>query len=81
MSRQEIIEAIGKERSRCVWILDEVLRQLEQQLAKKLLIESERHLIETKLKIARSIVHHAKTGMALGFVPGTQKPKPPATEG
>ena len=71
MSRQEIVEAIKSERARCCWVLDQVLLQLEAQLQRKLLIEAERHLIETKLKIARSLVHHAKTGIVLNFKPGS----------
>ena len=66
-------EAVLVERARCLWVLDDLISSLESELQRKLLIEQERHLIETKLRIARSLVAHARRGITLGVRPPKQQ--------
>lgn len=62
-------ESMDTERARCLWVLDDLIRQTEEQLKRKLLIESERHATEVKMRIARSIVAHARRGIVMGVRP------------
>lgn len=66
-------EAAVVERARCLWVLDRLIAELEADLQRKLLIEQQRHMIETKLKIARGIVAAAKRGIVSGARPPQQK--------
>ena len=66
-------DAMGRERGRCLWLLDMLLVQLESDFHKKLLMGSERHYAETKLSIARVIVRQAKLSIISGKSPPTPK--------
>jgi hypothetical protein len=69
MSRREIEEATVRERGRCLWVLDQIMVELKSELDRKLLIESERHVIEVKVKLARAIVAKARRGIVSGARP------------
>lgn len=62
-------EALHSERARCLWILDDLITQLQADFDRKILIEAQRHLAETKLKLARVIVDTAKRGIISGVRP------------
>lgn len=71
------IDATRTERERCVAVLDTLIRQLQADLEKKLLIETQRHLIQTKLKLAQGIVALARQAILSGVRPsdGTSPPE------
>jgi hypothetical protein len=58
-----------RERGRCLWVLDQIVAELQVELARKLLIESERHVVGVKVKLARAIVLKAKRGIVSGAKP------------
>lgn len=66
-------EAMERERGRCLWVLDDLIVQLQADFDKKILVEQQRHLAETKLKLARSIVGLAKRGVVSGARPPERK--------
>lgn len=62
-------EAMERERGRCLWVLDDLINQLQADFDKKILVEQQRHLAETKLRLARSVVGLAKRGVVSGARP------------
>ena len=64
-----VLEAVERERGRCLWILDQLIEEAEAGVRKKLLIEKERHATEVKLRLARVIVANAKRGIVSGLRP------------
>lgn len=66
-------EAALKERARCLWILDDLIVKSQEDLDRKILIENQRHLAETKLKLARAIVDACKRGIVSGVRPPVSK--------
>lgn len=62
-------EAVERERGRCLWVLDDLIVQLQADFDRKILIEQQRHMAETKLRLARSIVGLAKRGVVSGARP------------
>lgn len=75
MSRQALLEAVARERARCLWCLDQILVDLQRELDKKLLIESKRYVIEVRVKLARAIVLMARRGILTGVEPKNLLPK------
>lgn len=71
---QEVREAVLQERGRCLWVLDQILVELKQELDRKLLIERERHVIGVKVKLARAIVAKARRGIVSGAKPKSAAP-------
>jgi acyl-CoA reductase-like NAD-dependent aldehyde dehydrogenase len=49
-------EATLNERARCLWVLDQIVEETRRAMAKKVLIESERHAIAVKIQLALAIV-------------------------
>ena len=66
-------EAIRKERDRCLWCLDGIIERLEDDFSKKILIEQQRHVAETKLNIAKAIVGELRTAIVMGVGPSEEK--------
>lgn len=62
-------EAAMRERGRCLWLLDDMIVQTEQGLAKKLLIEADRQIATVKLQIAQSLAHRLKRQIVSGRAP------------
>jgi hypothetical protein len=62
-------EAAMRERGRCLWLLDDMIVQTEQGLAKKLLIERDRQIAQVKLDIAKSLAHRLKRQVIAGRAP------------
>lgn len=69
-----VTKAVLAERARCLWILDTIVEDLKKQVNRKLLIESERHLVQVKLAIAIALGSKAKRLITAGV-----KPKSKAT--
>jgi hypothetical protein len=65
-------KAVAEERARCLWILDTIVSDLKRQLNRKLLIESERHLVQVKLGIAVAFSSKAKRLIISGVEPKKQ---------
>lgn len=66
---QELADAVARERGRCLWCLDQILVELRADLDRKLLIETERHVIQVKVKLARAIVAKARRAIVSGARP------------
>ena len=64
-------EAVQRERGRCLWLLDALLDGIKLELGAKLLIEQQRHLIATKLKIAQVVVSQIKRAIVSDMRPAT----------
>lgn len=62
-------EAVQRERARCLYCLDKLIRELEKQLDQKILMEQQRHLSQVKLKIGKNIVMQAKRAIMSGMRP------------
>ncbi len=60
-----MVQATNIERARCLWLCDELQDKLRFDLSKKVLIESERHLVETKMAIAGSIIRTLRMGIVM----------------
>jgi hypothetical protein len=65
-------EAVERERGRCLWVLDDLIKTLDADFNKKILVEAQRHMAETKLRLARAICSTAKRGI----VGGARPPEP-----
>ena len=76
----EIREAVLAERGRCLWVLDSIMTELRVELERKLLIESERHLVQVKAKIAQAIIHKARRAIVAGAKPKNAPPVVPTEE-
>lgn len=63
------VEAVQGERGRVLWLLDQVEKEIEEEVQRKLLVESERHAIEVKLKIFRSLAARLRRGIVSGVRP------------
>lgn len=61
--------AVLAERNRCLALLDGLVKDLRADLDKKILIEGQRHLIQTKLKIAEAIVRKVSGKIRFGLLP------------
>lgn len=57
---KEAEDARDKERIRCIWCLDQIMVRLHKDLRKKVLVESQIHLVKVKTQIAQAIVNKAK---------------------
>ena len=66
---QDILDAIAKERSRCLWCLDEIMTKLRKDLDKKVLVESHIHLIKVKVQIAQAVTNTARRMIVAGTAP------------
>ena len=62
-------EATLNERARCLWILDQIVEETRRAMAKKVLIESERHAIAVKIQLALAIVAQAKRAIVSDLRP------------
>ncbi len=66
---QAMVKATEIERGRVLWCIDQVTEDLKADLEKKILIETERHLVETKIKIFRVLSQLVKMRIFSGAVP------------
>ncbi len=66
---KKIANAVLKERRRCAWVLDDIQQKLEADFQKKLLVESDRHVAEVKMNIARGLFGRARTLILTGVEP------------
>lgn len=64
-------EATMIERARCLWVLEKLIADTEAGLQRRLLIESQRHAQEVKLKLAKAIVAQARRAIVSGIRPVT----------
>lgn len=69
---QEIDAAVKAERARCLWCLDSIMDEIREGLQQKLLVESQRHLIQTKVKIAQAIIQKARRAIFVGAKPASK---------
>lgn len=63
-------QAKMRERARCLWILDEIQRELQAGVGNRIATPKELHVMKTKLRIVISIVQKAKRGIVAGVQPG-----------
>lgn len=66
---QAVQAAVLAERNRCLAILTELVNDLRKELDKKILIEAQRHLAQTKLKMAEAIVRKVTSKIKFGMMP------------
>ncbi len=76
MSRLEVREATQRERARCLWVLDQIMAELRAGLRKKLLVESEIHVVKVKVQLAQAIVDKARRAIVSGAKPKGATPTP-----
>jgi hypothetical protein len=57
------------ERGRCLWCLDEVIRELETKVGGKLLSEAQLHAAQVKLQIARAVCVELRRAVISGVRP------------
>lgn len=62
------------ERGRVLWLMDDERIQLRQGLMKVILIEQQRHVLQTKIRLAVAIFEKLKMRMMAGDEP-PKKPK------
>ena len=62
-------EAVARERARCLYVLDQLVQHVDEDLKKKLLIESQRHAVQVKQQICHVVVNQAKRGIISGLRP------------
>lgn len=63
-------EATATERGRCLWCADEVVRELEAKMAKKILRSAtEEQLAKVKVQIARGVVSELRRAIISGVRP------------
>jgi tRNA A37 threonylcarbamoyladenosine dehydratase len=67
-------KAAAEERARCLWILDTILNDLRKQIGRKVLVESEIHLVKVKVAIAEALVSKARRLITLGLAPKKNEP-------
>lgn len=67
--KEAVHAAVMAERNRCLAILSGLFADLRADLDKKILIESQRHLIQTKLKMAEAIVRKVTSKIKFGLLP------------
>lgn len=72
-------DATMTERGRCLWVLDDLIKQLEADVERKLLMEQQRHTAQVKLQLAKGIVAAANRGIVSGARP--PKATPPSEKG
>lgn len=70
---REIQLAVGAERARCLWCADQVLAELRAGLDKKVLVESEIHVIKVKVQIAEAIVAKLRRAIFTGAKPKSKQ--------
>lgn len=58
-----------RERGRCLWLLDEMMRKTEEGFQKKIFIEVERHGAQVKLDIAKALASRMKKMIVSGTAP------------
>lgn len=63
------------ERGRILWLMDEMRTDLRQQLEAKILIESTRHIVETKIKMVTALFYELQT-----LIMSNKQPPPKAEE-
>jgi hypothetical protein len=63
------IEATTNERARCLWCIDQVVKELESKLRTKLMSEQQLHIARTKFQIAQSMATHMRRVIASGVRP------------
>lgn len=82
------IEATGRERARCVWVLDRMLQQAKVGLEKKLMAAAEIQLAQVRFELTKSIVQAAKVlimsdarppAVTVKPAPGQDNPPTPPT--
>ena len=67
---EEIRKAVEQERARCLWCLDQLMKELRKDLDKKILEEHKIHLIKVKVQIAQAIVTKARRMIMAAVEPG-----------
>lgn len=70
------IEATAREAGRILWILEESEKEIRHELSRKLLVESERHAIETKLAIFLGLCRQIKMRIASNVRKCERCPRP-----
>ncbi len=58
-----------RERGRCLWLIEEIVRKTEQGLRDKVMIEKERHLSQVKLDIMKALAHRLRNQIVQGTAP------------
>lgn len=66
-------EATLNERARCLWCLDQIVEDARRKMAKKVLVEHERHAIAVKIQLAMAVVAQAKRAIVSGLRPPEEK--------
>lgn len=65
----ELEQAVARERARCLWCLDELMKEVRKSLDNKILEESKIHLIKVKVAIAQGVCDRARRMIVSGAKP------------
>lgn len=63
--------AMSTERARCLWVVDEIEREMKAGVANKLATPKELHVMKTKLRLALAISQKIKRGILMGITPAS----------
>jgi hypothetical protein len=74
-ARKAAVEAMGRERSRCLWILDRLLQQCSKDIDSKVLPAAQMQLVRLRFEMTKSIVQAAR----MLILNGTRPPVATAT--
>ncbi len=62
-------EAAMRERGRCLWLVEEMVKKTEQGLVDKVMIEIERYTAQVKLDIMKAFAHRLRNLIVAGKAP------------
>ena len=65
------MEAMGRERARCLWVCDAVVEDLERALKSKLLTPAQLQVTELRMRIVRSFSFSVRRAIVSGLSPKT----------
>jgi hypothetical protein len=65
----DLEQAVVRERARCLWCLDELMKEVRSSLNTKVLEESKIHLIKVKVGIAQVVCDRARRMIVSGTKP------------
>lgn len=82
------IEATGRERARCLWVLERLVQQAQKGLEEKLMTPGQEQMAKVRLELTKTIANAAKTlilsdarPQPVKLTPASgQKPQEPPTE-
>jgi hypothetical protein len=67
--KQARYQAMSTERARCLWVIDDIEREMREAVDNRIATPTELHVMKTKLRLALSITQKIKRGVLMGVTP------------